>query len=146
MRPERKYVTTQLTRISGPMYGVPLEYTTGRWQQKTLGWNTGVATAAWPPAALLSIQVLVVCLNARWRVPIAYYFVESLDAEKRSSITLTTLEKLAEINLHVISITCDGLAAHANIAANMGSNFDVDNFQTQLKNPTIKFSMMMKDR
>lgn len=87
------------------------------------------------PVAGHALVYMVVCLNASWKLPVAYYLVNSLTGDERASITLAILEKLSEIELQVISLTCDGPAVYLNMAKQMGASFDVENFQTQLNNP-----------
>ena len=68
------------------------------------------------PVARHVLVYMVICLNGSWKIPIAYYFVDGLSADERKNITENILQKLASINLPVISITCDGPAHDINMA------------------------------
>lgn len=62
-----------------------------------------------------ALVLLLVCLNQTWKIPIGYFFTHGLSSDKLANIINLALSKCAEINVEVVSVTCDG--SQTNIAA-----------------------------
>jgi len=58
---------------------------------------------------------MAVSLNDNWKVPIAYFFINSLNGKKRCNLLIQALEMLHDINTHVFSVTFDGEGGHRQI-------------------------------
>jgi len=64
------------------------------------------------PKASSVVVLMVVGINSHWKVPVAYYFINSLNSIERADIVNDTLTFLHETGVLVTSITFDGLLSH----------------------------------
>lgn len=75
---------------------------------------------------LLAREVLifcVICINENWKVPIAYYLINDINAEKKANLINQCLTSLHEINFKIISLTFDGTATNTTALKTLGCNF-----------------------
>lgn len=91
---------------------------------------------------VLANQILVfmiVCINAGWKIPITYYFIRSMSADKKSNLVIECLKAVHETGLKIVSLTCDGTVTNFSIFNNLGCNFnDVTSLQTSFPHPVTK--------
>lgn len=69
------------------------------------------------------LVLMVVALNASWKMPIGYYLINGLSAEIKKNILEEAVKRLQNINLNVISITCDGLTSNISVGTKLGCSF-----------------------
>lgn len=69
-------------------------------------------------------MLMVVALNGTWKLPIAYYFVNSLTGKTKANIIKHALIKLAKVGVTVVSVTCDGLNINFSMIRELGANVD----------------------
>lgn len=91
--------------------------------------------------ASYALVYMVVFLNGSWKLPVAYFLVDRLDADERASITSHVLESLAAVGLRIASVTCDGPSSHLRMAELLGANFDLNLFNTRLNNTHSSFPL-----
>ena len=53
---------------------------------------------------------MVLCEAGNWKIPISFYFVNSLTGEEKADIVRTNLWALHETGVTVTSLTFDGLS------------------------------------
>lgn len=84
-----------------------------------------------PPVAKEAIVFIVNGVNYRFSIPVAYHFVNSLDASQKLQLVTSVLKALLEIDVKVTSITFDGHATNKAMVKMLGANLDVysDEFQ-----------------
>lgn len=78
---------------------------------------------------------LVVCVNANWKVPIAYYFTHCLSAEAKANLINQCLIALHNINFQIVSVTCDGTHTNFSALEKLGCYFKLPNFKTYFFHP-----------
>ena len=66
--------------------------------------------------------IMVVSLNASWKIPIGYFLIRSLGAEEKASLLRCALELLHDVGAQCVSVTCDGLASNIKVANILGAN------------------------
>ncbi|KAK9745900.1 THAP domain [Popillia japonica] len=82
-----------------------------------------------------ALVLMVVCLNASWKLRTAYFLIKTLTAAEKANIVTEALARLTEIGVLVTSITCDGLTAHFKMFQEHGCNFtDIGNLKTFFRN------------
>lgn len=64
------------------------------------------------PIAKEALVYLITCINERWKIPVAYFFVAELTAEERAEITKKVLKFIAQSGVKIVSIIFDGLPAN----------------------------------
>ncbi|KAJ8671792.1 hypothetical protein QAD02_003051 [Eretmocerus hayati] len=78
----------------------------------------------------LATKVLVfmlVNINGGSKIPVAYYFTNSLSGTNKSILLKDLLLKLHEANIEVVSVTFDGDESNVKACSYLGANFDYDN-------------------
>ena len=87
------------------------------------------------PEAKEALVFILVAVNGRWKVPVAYYLINGLSGQERSSIVIRILNAVHETGVHVVSLTFDG--AHSNIAMcnKLGANLQWPNLQNWFLHP-----------
>lgn len=94
----------------------------------------------------LAKQVLmftVVCINGSWKIPFAYFFIDSLKTDKKKLLILKSIELLHASGLNVASLTFDGASVNMSVMKEL-TGFHIDeknennNFQTYFVHPITK--------
>ena len=88
------------------------------------------------PEAKEALVFLLVAVNSRWKIPVAYYLIAGLSGSERASIVINILEAVYETGVHVVSVTFDG--AHNNIpmANTLGANLQLPNMRNWFPHPS----------
>ena len=85
---------------------------------------------------------MVVSLNHGWKIPIAFFFVNSLSGKEKANLVQIALDKLRDTGAYVTSITCDGPASHLAMASSLGMTLDPLHLKTNipfdLNDPTLR--------
>lgn len=90
------------------------------------------------PAAS-SVVLMIIGVNGHWKIPIAYYFIESLNDMERANIVNDTLIYIHETGVLVTSITFDGPHYNFVMATKLGAQLNInDNLQVYFSHPVSK--------
>ena len=54
------------------------------------------------PAAENALVVMIVSENSKWKIPVSYYFINSLDGEEKATIGLDNLKALHKTGIHYV--------------------------------------------
>lgn len=90
------------------------------------------------PFARNSLVFLVVGLNAYWKLPIAYFLIDSMTGTERGNLLKKAIELISETGAHVHSVTFDGTNVNTTMCTSLGANFDLSNPKPYFINPTTK--------
>lgn len=88
---------------------------------------------------ILATEVLVIMIvsyTRKFKCPIGYFFINKISANIQAQLILTTLRLLADANITVRSLTCDGTITNIKTYELLGCNFNVDDLKTNFKHPT----------
>lgn len=69
-------------------------------------------------------MLMVVAINRSWKLPIAYYFVNSLSGKTKANILKHALINLAKTGVTVVSVTCDGPNINFEMIRELGADVD----------------------
>lgn len=91
------------------------------------------------PEARSAFVLMAVALNAGWKIPVAYFLIDSLTAQKRANLLKISLELLHEAKADVYSLT-DGAYVNISMAEILGANFSFNHekFQSWFLHPITK--------
>ncbi len=88
------------------------------------------------PLAKKAMVFMLVCLNGHWKVPIAYFLVQSLDGDNLRHLVRTALLLVDDAQIVVRSITFDGISVNLTCFKLLGANLEVGpNFQPWFPHP-----------
>lgn len=83
-----------------------------------------------------ALTFLVNSCNDRWKVPVAYFFVNGLTSSEKMNILNEVLKSLAEIDIRITSLTFNGAPSNLTMCKLMGANFDVEDMKPYILHPT----------
>lgn len=81
------------------------------------------------------LVLMVVSLCGSWKLPIAYFFIESLNAEEKANIVREALLKLDEIGVIITSLTSDGPNVNFKMMNSLGANMSLKNMKAYFSHP-----------
>jgi len=87
--------------------------------------------------AVEGLVMMAVSLNASWKLPIAYFLIDHLSAEKKANLIVTCLTKLGAIGVRTANVTCDCPSTNFAVMKLLGAAFDENNLQTTFPHPNI---------
>lgn len=73
--------------------------------------------------------LMVVCVNGRWKLPVGYFFSNSLSGSQKSAIILQCCDLIRETGARLISLTFDGAPSNIAMAQMLGCSFDTTNMK-----------------
>lgn len=84
-----------------------------------------------PLIAKEAIVYVISGLNDKFRIPIAYHFVNSLDGYKKAALLKSVLASLTEIGVTNPTVTCDNHATNKKMFEILGANLNTDSTSFQ---------------
>ena len=75
--------------------------------------------------------------NRSWKVPCGYFFINGLTASERANLIGVCIQRLSDVGIKVVSITCDGPSCHFNMLAELGASLKVTNMVPSFSHPLI---------
>lgn len=90
------------------------------------------------PCANQAIVFMLCGLNKRFKLPIAYEFIKSLDAFQRANLIMLIIKKITQSGVRIANLTFDGFSANHKMCELLGANLNVhsEDFRPFLINPT----------
>lgn len=74
---------------------------------------------------------MVVAVDDNWKLPIGYFLIDGIDSDTSSGLVNTSLMKLHEIGVEVLSVTLDDTSEHLSMVQKLGAKFDTINFRIE---------------
>ncbi|KAG5871451.1 hypothetical protein JTB14_026903 [Gonioctena quinquepunctata] len=75
--------------------------------------------------------LMVVAVNGHWKLPIAYFFIDGLNAEERANIVKEALIKLHACGVIITSVSCDGPNVNFSMMGALGAKVaNIDEVQS----------------
>ena len=81
-----------------------------------------------------ALVLMVVSLDGSFKMPVAYFFISSMTGKEKANLVTVALEKLTNIGVNVVSVTCDGPPSHFTMIKELGATLDPDNMKTFFRN------------
>ena len=88
------------------------------------------------PHAREALVFMVVCVNSSWKVPCAYFFIDGLGGSERANLIKVCIERLDDVGVRVISVTCDGPSGHFKMLKELGASLDPTNLNPCFPHPS----------
>ena len=85
------------------------------------------------PQASNALVFMLVALNDRWKVPVAYFLINGLSGKEQANLVTQCL--LNDIGAEVVSLTCDGPSAHLTMLHELGAIVTTNNVQPPFPHP-----------
>ena len=87
------------------------------------------------PEATEALVIMAVSVNSNWKIPCGYFLVNGLTGEEKANLVRDCLKKLHEVDVNVVSFTCDGPATHLAMLKLLGARLSADNMQAYFPHP-----------
>ncbi|CAL9702423.1 unnamed protein product [Knipowitschia caucasica] len=100
-----------------------IEYSAGRFHGY-VDLGCGIVDDSLPPARD-ALVIMVVAIDDSWKLPVAYFFIDSLTGEERANIVSECLCRLHNVGVRIVSLTCDGPSCHFSMLKALGADLDV---------------------
>lgn len=85
--------------------------------------------------ATQALVLMVVAINESWKIPIAYFLINSMTAKERANVVRESLVRLHAIGVRVISLTCDGPSQNLAMIKELGANLDILDMRSYFLRP-----------
>ena len=79
---------------------------------------------------------MVVAVNGNWKLPIAYFFIDSLNGGDRANLVTQCLCRLYDLGVTVTSITTDGASSNLAMFRELGASTDPNALQSFFPHPS----------
>lgn len=79
------------------------------------------------PEATQALVFMIVALNGHWKIPVGYFFIESLSGSEKANLVKECLIFLSESSIGVKSITFDGATNNFTMMKHLGINLETPN-------------------
>ncbi len=90
------------------------------------------------PAAKDALVFMVVSLNESWKVPCGYFFMDGLSGAERANLVKVCIQRLHDVGVKVISLTCDGPSCHLSMLSTLGATLKPSNMIPYFPHPQNK--------
>ena len=74
------------------------------------------------PAATEAFVVMAVGVNSAWKIPLGYFLINSLSGEERAKLIKICVNKLNEIGVQIVGLTCDAPATNLSMMTKLNIN------------------------
>lgn len=74
------------------------------------------------PEATQALVFMVVAMNDFWKVPVGYFFIESLTGAEKANLVRECLKFLSAADVKITSVTFDGAPANITMMKSLGAN------------------------
>jgi hypothetical protein len=87
-----------------------------------------------------ALVFLLVGTRSHWKCPVGYFLADKMNAKDQATLVNKYLEKAANANLKVWSVTADGTAVNISTFETLGCKFsgNYESIKSSFKNPTTK--------
>lgn len=86
------------------------------------------------PVAKNAIVFMINGVSRNFNLPIAFFFIDTLNASERKHLLLEIITALTELNVRLISVTFDGLSTNIPMCVELGACFQEKKFQPYFYN------------
>lgn len=93
------------------------------------------------PMAKEALVFMIVALNSRWKVPIAYFLINGISAQERGNLVNMCLTKISDTGAFDRTLTFDGIAANFSMAHFLGADLSVHSNNTFFKHPVTNYNI-----
>lgn len=84
-----------------------------------------------------ALVLMIVAVNANFKIPIAYFFVNKISGQEKANIVLEALRQIKEVDCRILSVTCDGPSVNFKMMKELGCNVtDLNNIKNYFIHPT----------
>ena len=91
------------------------------------------------PLAKEVLVFMVVCVHSSWKIPCAYFFLDGLNGIERANLIKVCIQRLYDVGVRVISVTCDGPSAHFKMMSELGAKLNPpNNVNPSFQHPSSK--------
>ena len=90
------------------------------------------------PMAKDALVLMVVSVNASWKIPVAYFLMDGMSGPERANVIRECLLRLHATGVQVVSLTCDGPSCHFSMFNDIGADLSLNTstFQTSFPHPS----------
>ena len=88
------------------------------------------------PVATEALVFMAVSLNDGWKIPCGYFLIAGLSGTERANLVRQCIQKLYDIGVNVVSLTCDAPSCHFTMMDDLGVQLDATDIQAHFCHPS----------
>lgn len=88
------------------------------------------------PVAKEALTFMLNCINGNWKIPIAYFLIDGLNANERANLIKKALSLASESNVRIVSLTFDGTSTNLATVKVLGAKIEIHNLKPYFDHPT----------
>ena len=81
--------------------------------------------------------LVIMALNDSWKIPCGYFLINGLTEDERANLIQSCIERLYDVGVIVVSLTCDGPSCHFSMLRHLGACLDPENIDPYLNTHVI---------
>ena len=89
------------------------------------------------PVAKDTLVFITVCINATWKVPCAYFFIDGLSGTEQANLAKLCIQWLPDFGVTVASVTYDGPSCHLSMLSGLGASLNPESLVPSFSHPSI---------
>lgn len=82
-----------------------------------------------------ALVIMVVALNASWKLPLGYFLINGLCGEERANNVNESLYRLHGVGVKVVEVTCGGPSCNLSMIKELGVDLHVLNIKSTFPHP-----------
>lgn len=90
-----------------------------------------------------ALVFMLVAVNAAWKVPVAYFFINGLTALEKAALVSQCLEQIHTTGALVASLTFDGTITNLSMCKNLGANLNINGLKPYFEHPITKHKVFI---
>ena len=100
--------------------------------------GTGTENDDDSPVAKDALVFMVVSITTCWKAPCAYFLIDGLSGVERVNVVKFCTKRLHDIDIKVVSLTCDGPSFHFSMLRELGASINLAKLQASFPHPLDK--------
>lgn len=89
--------------------------------------------------ATQALVFMLVCINEAWKVPVGYFFINSLTSTQKTELLKQCVHAVSDCSIIISNITFDGAAVNFSVLKQLNCNTDIKTLNTEVNICTSEF-------
>ncbi|PIK44382.1 putative THAP domain-containing protein 9-like [Apostichopus japonicus] len=77
------------------------------------------------PVAKDALVLMAVSVDQSWKIPLGYFLINGMSGEERANLINQCLQKLHDVGVRAVSLTCDGPSCHFAMMRHLGAKLNI---------------------
>ncbi|PIK43542.1 putative THAP domain-containing protein 9-like [Apostichopus japonicus] len=87
------------------------------------------------PVAKDALVLMAVSADQSWKIPLGYFLINGMSGEERANLINQCLQKLHDVGVRAVSLTCDGPSCHFAMMRHLGAKLNISGMDPCFPHP-----------